>query len=60
MMVGDPKLLFQVLSNLLSNAIKYSSSGSTINVDAEIVANEVVVSIADRGIGIPLGDGPET
>ncbi len=55
-MVGDAKLLFQVFSNLLSNAVKYSPGGGTIEVDAEIVADEVVVAIADRGIGIPAGD----
>jgi len=55
-MVGDAKLLFQVFSNLLSNAIKYSPGGGTIGVDAEIVTDEVVVAIADHGIGIPLSD----
>jgi two-component system, OmpR family, sensor kinase len=53
---GDAKLLFQVFSNLLSNAIKYSPGGDTIEVDAEIAGEEVVVAIADRGIGIPAGD----
>jgi len=55
-MVGDPKLLFQVFSNLLSNAIKYSPGGGNIDVDADIVANEVVVAISDHGIGIPPDD----
>ncbi len=55
-MVGDAKLLFQVFSNLLSNAIKYSPGGGGIDVDAEMFANEVVVAIADHGIGIPLSD----
>ncbi|MGD0024867.1 MAG: ATP-binding protein [Xanthobacteraceae bacterium] len=55
-MVGDAKLLFQVFSNLLSNAIKYSPGGGIVAVDAEIVADEVVVAIADHGIGIPLSD----
>ena len=54
--VGDAKLLFQVFSNLLSNAVKYSPGGGTIEMDAEIVADEAVVAIADRGIGIPAGD----
>jgi two-component system, OmpR family, sensor kinase len=53
---GDAKLLFQVFSNLLSNALKYSPAGDTIEVDAEIAGEEVVVAIADRGIGIPAGD----
>jgi two-component system, OmpR family, sensor kinase len=55
-MVGDAKLLFQVFSNLLSNAIKYSPAGSAIEVEAEVAADEVVVVIADRGIGIPAAD----
>jgi signal transduction histidine kinase len=55
-MVGDPKLLFQVFSNLLSNAIKYSPDGGVIAVDAALASDEVVVSIADHGIGIPAGD----
>jgi len=55
-MVGDPKLLFQVFSNLLSNAIKYSPDGAVIAIDAVLAADEVVVAIADHGIGIPAGD----
>ncbi len=55
-MVGDAKLLFQVFSNLLSNAVKYSPGGGLIEVDAGIVADEAVVAVADRGIGIPSGD----
>jgi signal transduction histidine kinase len=55
-MLGDPKLLFQAFSNLLSNAIKYSPGGGTIDVDAAIVSDEVVVAIADHGIGIAQSD----
>ncbi|MGB7100852.1 MAG: ATP-binding protein [Xanthobacteraceae bacterium] len=55
-MVGDAKLLFQVFSNLLSNAVKYSPGGSTIEVEATIDGNEVVLTVADHGIGIPAGD----
>jgi signal transduction histidine kinase len=40
----------------LSNAVKYSPGGGTIDVEAEIVADDVVVTIADRGLGIPAGD----
>ncbi|HWS08849.1 MAG TPA: ATP-binding protein [Xanthobacteraceae bacterium] len=54
--VGDPKLLFQVFSNLLSNAIKYSPDGGVIAVDAALASDEVIVTIADRGIGVPAGD----
>src|SRR3984885_7414351 len=55
-MVGDPKLLFQVFSNLLSNAVKYSPNGGAIDVEAIIVLGEIVVVIADHGIGIPEAD----
>ena len=55
-MVGDARVLFQAFSNLLSNAVKYSPGGGTIEVEAEIVADEAVVAVANRGIGIPAGD----
>ena len=55
-MTGDPKLLFQVFSNVLSNAVKYSPGGGVIDVEAELGADEIIVVINDRGIGIPTGD----
>jgi len=54
--IGDAKLLFQVFSNLLSNAVKYSPAGGAIAVEAFTSAHEVVVVVADHGIGIPPGD----
>jgi two-component system, OmpR family, sensor kinase len=55
-MIGDSKLLFQVFSNIVSNAIKYSPGGGEIEVSVEVFGNEVVVAIADHGIGIPVSD----
>jgi signal transduction histidine kinase len=55
-MRGDPKLLFQLFSNLLSNAIKYSPGDKPAEVHARIALNEVVISVADQGIGVPVGD----
>jgi signal transduction histidine kinase len=54
--VGDANLLFQVFSNLLSNAIKYSPAGGLINVVLEPREAEVVISVRDRGMGIPAPD----
>ena len=54
--VGDAKLLFQVFSNLLANAIKYSPGGGPITIGAAPEAGEVVVTVEDRGIGIPEQD----
>ena len=56
MTIGDSKLLFQAFSNVLSNAIKYSPGGGEIEVRVEKFASEVVIAIADHGIGIPPSD----
>jgi two-component system, OmpR family, sensor kinase len=56
MMLGDPKLLFQVFSNILANAIKYSPGGGLIKFDAAIEGDSVVVSVEDNGIGVPAED----
>jgi two-component system OmpR family sensor kinase len=55
-MAGDRNLLSQALSNLLSNAIKYSPGGGRITVGAAAEGDEVVVTVADHGIGIPASD----
>jgi two-component system OmpR family sensor kinase len=55
-MVGDASLLFQVFSNLLSNSIKYSPDGGLINVRLEADESGLLVSVQDRGIGIPDAD----
>ena len=55
-MIGDAKLLYQLFSNLLSNAVKYSPGGGAIGVEADMRADEIVVAVADRGIGIPPSD----
>jgi PAS domain S-box-containing protein len=51
---GDAGRLEQVLNNLLSNAIKYSPGGGRIEIGGRVLPGEVVVSVADQGVGIPL------
>ena len=48
---GDANLLRQLFTNLLDNAIKFTEKGS-IDVTVARAGGEVVVSIADTGIGI--------
>lgn len=53
----DRQVLELVLSNLLSNAIKYSSEGTTIHFDVELLSDKKIkFSIKDEGIGIPKSD----
>jgi hypothetical protein len=50
---GDPDLIKQVFINLISNAIKYSPRGTTVTVAAREEAVNIVMSVADQGVGIP-------
>jgi two-component system sensor histidine kinase KdpD len=49
----DELLIEQVLRNLLENAIKYTPPGTSITLSALVREQEVLVSVADRGPGIP-------
>ena len=49
---GDPERLEAVLYNLLTNAIKYSPEGGEIRVGGSANARNVVVYVADQGVGI--------
>jgi two-component system phosphate regulon sensor histidine kinase PhoR len=53
---GDAGLLRDVLQNLLDNAIQYTPPGGQIHVSAAATEREVVITVADTGIGIPLAD----
>jgi signal transduction histidine kinase len=49
---ADPRRVEQVLRNLVDNAIKYSPDGGLIVVRGEATEDEVIVSVADQGVGI--------
>lgn len=53
---GDANLLHEVLQNLLDNAVQYTHPGGKITVTAQARERDVVVTVADTGIGIPLAD----
>jgi PAS domain S-box-containing protein len=54
--LGDRDRLEQVLGNLMENAVKYSPEGSEILVSVDDRGDQMVTSIADRGIGIPTDE----
>jgi two-component system sensor histidine kinase KdpD len=49
----DGVLVEQVFLNLFDNAVKYTPEGSPIEISAEPAKDEVIVSVADRGPGLP-------
>ncbi|WP_347987012.1 sensor histidine kinase KdpD [Methylomonas sp. AM2-LC] len=52
---ADAVLLEQVLINLLENAARYTPAESALDISAESSPEEVKITVADRGPGIPIG-----
>ena len=52
--MADPVRLTQIVANLLNNAAKYTAEGGRISVSARRGDGQVVVSVRDNGIGIPV------
>jgi two-component system sensor histidine kinase KdpD len=46
----------QVLTNLIENAVRYTPPGSPIELSARLDGEQMVISVADRGPGIPVKD----
>ncbi|HEU5013854.1 MAG TPA: ATP-binding protein [Roseiflexaceae bacterium] len=55
---GDQLRLEQLVYNLLQNAIKYSPNGGHIDVRAEAEQQNVLLTVADEGMGIPAAALP--
>lgn len=53
----DAVLIERVLCNLLENAAKYSLPGAQVSVRAERQADDVLISVCDRGKGFPADAG---
>ena len=54
---GDAGRLYQVIYNLTDNALKYSA-GAAVQVSLRKCGGQVVLTVADRGPGIPEEDLP--
>lgn len=50
---GIPQLLSGILSNLCSNSVKYNRPGGYVTVDVRPAPTQVILTVADNGIGIP-------
>jgi len=55
---GDARRLQEVLQNLLDNAIQYTLPAGKIVLSVRQRGDEVVFTVSDTGIGIPLADQP--
>jgi two-component system, OmpR family, sensor histidine kinase KdpD len=61
---GEPLLVgrfdfvhaLRIVVNLIENAAKFSPDGATIDLRAERFGDEIRVSVADRGPGVPAGE----
>jgi two-component system sensor histidine kinase KdpD len=56
--LADSALLEQILVNILDNAVKYAPEGSRIAISARRSGDQITISIADEGVGIPSADLP--
>jgi signal transduction histidine kinase len=53
---ADERRLKQALFNLVSNAIKFTPPGGAIRIKAERRESDLLLTVADSGIGIPPSD----
>ena len=53
---GVPELLSEIVYNLCDNAIKYNNENGSVNLKVENGKDNVLLTVSDTGIGIPLED----
>ncbi|MBG1230744.1 sensor histidine kinase [Aestuariivirga litoralis] len=53
LVMADPVLISQVLANILENAAKYSPPTEPINLSTTATSDQVTISVADHGPGVP-------
>ncbi len=55
---GDRSQLERVLFNLLTNAVKFSHAGGTVTIGGRADGDEVVLTVADHGLGVSAEELP--
>ncbi len=54
--LGDRRQLTSAVYNLLENAVKFSYEGGVVLASGRVEGDDVVITVADKGIGIPARD----
>ena len=57
LVIGDDEQLERLLLNLVSNSLKFTPEGS-VDVSAHREGDEVVLTVMDTGVGIPMDEVP--
>ena len=52
----DGLLIQQLLVNLLENAVRHTPPGTAIHIDAKTSESDLLISVCDKGPGIPQGE----
>ena len=55
----DPDLIREAITNLMSNAMRYTPTGGWVVVSVDVDRPDVLISVADTGIGIAEEDVPK-
>ncbi len=58
LLVCDKRRITQVIDNLISNSIKYSNENTTITISVKMYEAQMLVTIADQGIGMKEDEIP--
>ena len=55
-MSGVPHVLEEMIYNLCDNAIRYNKDNGSVTLKVEKHPDDITVTVADTGIGIPYGE----
>ncbi len=55
----DSNLIRMIVTNIYSNAVKYTRDKGTIHIGFGRKDSDMIITVADNGIGIPIGDQDE-